>query len=54
MRERPVLDIKEIADDTLHKVFISLKSNKSSRHDDIKSNVIKAVPNEVFLIIKSY
>ena len=35
MRERPVLDIKEIADDTLHKVFISLKSNKSSRHDDI-------------------
>ena len=54
MREGPVLDIKEIADDKLRKVFISLKSNKPSRYDDISSNFIKAVSNEVFLIIKAY
>ena len=55
MRKGPVLDIKEIADDKLHKVFISSKSNKSSRYDNISSNIIgKALFNEAFLIIKTY
>ena len=36
-----VLEIKEIADDELHKAFSSLKSNKSPGYDDISSSVVK-------------
>ena len=50
--EGTVLEIKEIADDELHKALFSLKSNKSPGCDDISSNIIKAVSREVFSTIK--
>ena len=51
-REDGYLEIKEIADDELHKAFSSLKSCKLSWYNDILSKHRWTLSNEVFWTIK--
>ena len=36
----------------LEKAFVSLKANKSSGYDDISTDVVKRVSDEIFVILK--
>ena len=47
-REDGYLEIKEIADDELHKAFSSLKSCKLSVYNDISSNIVEHCPIRYF------
>lgn len=50
--KRPDLEVREIADDESRKIFCSLKPKKSSEYDDISSDIVRIVFNEVFSTTK--
>ena len=49
---RPCLSTISLTDIELENAFVSLKTNKSSRYDDLSTDVVKKVPNEIFVILK--
>ena len=51
--EGPILERKELFDEELKNVLSSLQSNISPGYDDISSNVIKSVSEDIFGVLKN-